>query len=182
MNDLGEGRRNEEFELFDQLYARLRRFAAVVADLDVDPDDLVHDALAATLGRCALSDLDDPSAYLKRSILNASSNHRRRRATARRFLPRLAGPTVTVDDYPSDLSVIDRLAPTDRAVIFLADVEGLGHAAIAQELGLSAAAVRKRASRARARLRRELGGTEPARDNEPRVDLVEHDVSRTGED
>ncbi len=49
--------RVSDFEIFADLYPKLRRFAAVVADLDMEPDDLVQDALAATLRRHDLSEL-----------------------------------------------------------------------------------------------------------------------------
>ncbi len=139
--------------IFEELYPPLRRFAAVVADLDVDPDDLVQDALAATLARHRLSDLRRPGAYLRRAILNTAANHRRRAGHLRRLLPKLVPDPATVDAYPSDLSILDQLDPTDRAVLYLADVARLRHTEIASELGISESAVRKRASRGRRRLR-----------------------------
>lgn len=145
------------FALFDSLYPMLRRFAAVVADLDMDPDDLVQDALASTLARHPLEELDRPSAYLKQAIVNAASNKRRRAARWRGLLPRVATNAAIDDDYPSDLSILDELSPVDRAVIYLADVEGQPHDLIADDLGLTASAVRKRASRARRQLRESLG-------------------------
>ncbi len=148
--------RVSDFEIFADLYPKLRRFAAVVADLDMEPDDLVQDALAATLRRHDLSELEQPAAYLKRAIVNSVSNHRRRSSTFRRLLPKLASSPASSDHYPSDLAILDELAPLDRAVIFLADVEGQPHALIAQELGLTPSAVRKRAHRARKQLRRIL--------------------------
>jgi len=142
-----------DFEIFDELYPVLRRFAAVVADADMDPDDLVQDALVATLARYQLADLDQPQAYLKRAIVNRASNKRRRAGRLRRLLPRLGDEDKTVDDYPSDLAVLDELDRLDRAVVFLADVEGLSHDVIAEQLGMSDTASRKRASRARSQLR-----------------------------
>ncbi len=146
----------DEFEMFEALYPVLRRFAAVVADLDMDPDDLIQEALVATLQRHRLSELDQPAAYLKRAIMSSASNYRRQRSMFRRFLPRLATGSITTDSYPSDLSMLDSLAPTDRIVVFLADVEGLPHALIADQLGLTPGAVRKRVSRGRRRLRQSL--------------------------
>ena len=54
----------DDFALFDDLYVELRRFAAFVADSDIEPDDLVQDALLATLKRYELSELENPAAYL----------------------------------------------------------------------------------------------------------------------
>ncbi len=146
-----------DFELFEQLYVKLRRFAAVVADMDMDPDDLVQDALAAALRRHDLSELDHPAAYLKQAIVRSVSNQRRRAGRFRDLLPKLATPDKTSDQYPSDLAILDELKALDRAIVYLADVEGLSHELIAAELGLTPAAVRKRASRARKQLRVLLG-------------------------
>ena len=145
-----------DFDLLVDLYPRLRRFAAVLADLDVDPDDLVQDALCATLRRHTLSEIEDPAAYLKRAMLNAVASDRRRKGVWKKLLPRLAADSHTSDRYPSDLAELDALGPLDRAVLFMVDVEGLPHGVVAIELGLTHSAIRKRASRARARLRPNL--------------------------
>jgi RNA polymerase sigma-70 factor, ECF subfamily len=49
------------------------------------------------------------------------------------------------------------LAPEDRAIVLLSDVEGWKGPEIAERLGMGAAATRKRLSRARAALRDDLG-------------------------
>ncbi len=156
----------DQFATFEEMYPSLRRFAAVVADLDMDPDDLVQDALASTLQRDAFDELDQPLAYLKRAIVHRPANKRRRAGRLRALLPRLNNDTSKSDVYPSDLAVLDELAPLDRAVIFLADVEGEPHERIAAELGLTPAAVRKRASRARRQLRSIL---------HPQISAIRHD-------
>lgn len=145
-----------EYGVFQALYPSLRRFAAVIADLDTDPDDLVQDALAATLAKHQLHKLDNPAAYLKRAMVNATSDKRRRAGLFRSLLPRLGQDASTIDSYPSDLSFLDDLAPLDRAILYLAEVEGVAHEQIATELKLTPAAVRKRASRARKKLRESL--------------------------
>ena len=38
----------------------MRRFAFVIADRDMDPDDLVHDALVRLLARGSADDIDVP--------------------------------------------------------------------------------------------------------------------------
>ncbi len=139
------------------MYPALRRFAAVVADLDMDPDDLVQDALASTLNRHRLDELDNPAAYLKQAIVHTAANSRRSKGRLRALLPRLARHPDGLDTYPSDLAILDQLAPLDRAILYLADVEGEPLAHIANELGLTGAATRKRASRARKQLRQHLG-------------------------
>lgn len=146
-----------DFALFEQLYPKLRRFAAVVADLDMDPDDLVQDALAATLRRHDLHELEYPAAYLKQAIVRSVSSNRKRASRLRALLPKLVSVDQGSDHYPSDLAYLDELKPLDRAIVYLADIDGLSHEFIAQELGLTSAAVRKRASRARKQLRVLLG-------------------------
>lgn len=146
-----------EFDIFAELYPQLRRFAAVVADTDMEPDDLVQDALAATLKRHPLTEIQRPAAYLKQAIVHAVTNHRRRAARLRRLIPLLGSADTAADHYPSDLAVLDTLDPTDRAIIFLSDVEGLSGVAIGEELGMTPGAVRKRISRSRRQLRLALG-------------------------
>lgn len=142
-----------DYSTFASMYPALRRFAAVVADLDMDPDDLVQDALISTLQRHSFDELDQPLAYLKRAIVHRASNQRRGAGRFRALLPRLGTEAAQPDVYPSDLGLLDELAPLDRAVIFMADVEGDSFERIATDLGMTPAAVRKRASRARQRLR-----------------------------
>ena len=53
---------------FAALYPSLRRFAAVVADAGVDPDDLVQDALVRVVQAGGLGRLEHPVAYFRRGI------------------------------------------------------------------------------------------------------------------
>ena len=151
-----EAGRTSDFALLEHLYPQLRRFAAVIADSDVDPDELVQDALVATLRRHELSELESPAAYLKRAMVNAVASDRRRKGRWRSLLPRVVSDSQSSDHYPSDLGELDALAPLDRAVLFLVDVERLPHDVAATQLGLTHSAVRKRASRARSQLRSAL--------------------------
>lgn len=65
-------------QTIERLYVPLRRFAAAVHPRGVDPDDLVQDALVKVLSRGGFADVSAPTAYLRRTILNLASNHRRR--------------------------------------------------------------------------------------------------------
>ncbi len=158
----GEGSNVVDEELFTALYPSLRRFAAVVADIDMDPDDLVQDALMRALQGVDLSDVSQPGAYLKRVMVNVVASRRRRKGILRRITPKLASETSSIDSYPSDLAVLEQLAPIDRAVVFLIDVEGMPSGEAAELLGLTALATRKRASRARRRLRTVVDEHPPA--------------------
>lgn len=147
--------------IFAAVYPSLRAFAAVVRPPDVDPDDLVQEALARTLRQTTLSALDDPSRFLRRVVLNLASSHRR--SFARRAeRAHLAVPlgVDSLDQYASDLGELFRLPPDQRAVIYLAVVEGLGHDAIGEQLGITAPASRARLSRGLKQLRIELRAEE----------------------
>jgi RNA polymerase sigma-70 factor (ECF subfamily) len=146
-------------EVFRPLYRPLRRFAAVVAPSDVEPEDLLQDALVATLRLHRLAELDAPAAYLRRVMLNLASNQRRRSYSRWKALRRLAAsPQQAEESYPSDLSELTWLSPRQRAVLYLSEVEGYRFAEVAEMIGMSEPAARMSATRARRRLREALTG------------------------
>ncbi|MDX1468485.1 MAG: sigma-70 family RNA polymerase sigma factor [Acidimicrobiia bacterium] len=143
--------------LIDALYPSLRRYAAVVGSSDIEPDDLVQEAFYRVLRRGGLTDLANPGAYMRRTIVNIASNERRRLGGLRRILPRLA-EEVTVDDAdPFDVEEVFNLRPRDRAVLYLSAVEGYSYAEVGEAVGVTEAAARQIASRARRKLRRLFG-------------------------
>jgi RNA polymerase sigma-70 factor (ECF subfamily) len=148
-------------QLFRDLYVSLRRFAAVTAPSDLAPDDLLQEALARTLRRGPLSELADPGAYLRRTMVNLSANHRRSMGRARRALRLVyrAGEAREAE-YPSDLADLERLGSRSRAVLYLTEVEGWTFAQVAELLGGTEEAARTRASRARRVLRIDLKAEE----------------------
>jgi RNA polymerase sigma-70 factor (ECF subfamily) len=144
---------DEESRLFAELYGPLRRFAAVVGPAEVDPDDLLQEAVARVLRRGHLTDLDQPAAYLRKTMLNLASNSRRKFARERRALVRLGPASLpTSDVYPSDLDELRSLSPRERAVLYLSEVEGYRYAEVGDLLGCTEAAARKQAMRARRHL------------------------------
>ena len=144
---------DEESRLFAELYGPLRRFAAVVGPIEVDPDDLLQEAVARVLRRRRLTDLAEPGAYLRKTIVNLASNQRRSFARERRALVRFGASVQPVGDvYPSDLNELLGLSPRERAVLYLSEVEGYRYSEIGDLLGCSEAAARKRAMRARRHL------------------------------
>jgi len=141
--------------LIEALYVPLRRFAAIVSSWGDDPDDLLHDAWLRVLERRSLSDLEDPAAYLKRTMVNLAAN-RRRQTGSRRWLRgrwNVQGPVATVDGYPSDLADLATLPTDQRATLYLAEVEGFSYDEVGQMMGCTASAARMRAMRARRHLR-----------------------------
>lgn len=153
----------EEWQIVDELYTSLRRFAAVAAPFDLEPDDLLQEALVAVLRKRQLTELDHPGAYLRKAILNAAAAHSRRMVRRRVALRLYAASARTAANpgYPSDLAELYRLSPRERSALYLHEVEGYHFSEIASMLGCSEAAAKKAGSRARRRLAVELsvGGT-----------------------
>lgn len=148
---------DEDARIFVDLYPSLRRFAGAVRPSTMDADDLVQEALVRTLSVRRLSDCDNPGAYLRTAIVRLAGDQRRRVGRWRNVETRLgAGQEEGSENYPSDLEELRRLAPRDRAVLYLVVVEGLTYRAAAKILGCSEDAARVRASRALRRLRVEL--------------------------
>src|SRR5262249_26081737 len=143
--------------VFTALYAGLRRFAAAVAPLEVEPDDLVQDALVRALAVGPLSDLDNAGGYLRTIVIRLAANHRRSLGRQRRALRLLDGAGgAVIDAYPSDLADLDGLDARDRAIVYLSVVEHMKADEIAALLGWSAGRVRMRKTRIMRRLRVDL--------------------------
>ncbi len=138
------------------IYPDLRKFAAVVADLDVDPDDLVQDALVAVLKSTSFDRLDNPLAYMKRVVVNLATSNRRRQARWKALRPKAVSPVDYHDEYPSDVGSLAGLGAVDKAALYLAEVDGYSHHEISEMLAISVPAVSKRLSRARRKLREEM--------------------------
>ena len=149
-----------ERQLITQLYPALRRIAGVAGSVDIEPDDLVQEALVRTLSKQRLAELDNPLAYLRRTIVNLASNNRRRLARRRRAVARLSTDDGWVPEYPSDVEAILDLPPRHRVILYLVEVEGVPYAEAADQLGITTTAARALASRARhkARLNLEVSG------------------------
>lgn len=140
--------------LFAAIYPALHRFACVVCPAEAEPDDLVQDATARALRLGPLTDLEHPTAYLRRAIANLASNERRRLGRQRRALAIVGRPPDLDPEYASDVAELLALPPRTRAILWLAEVEGATYDEIAELLGGSAEAARTAASRARKQLRR----------------------------
>jgi RNA polymerase sigma-70 factor (ECF subfamily) len=150
---------DEERELITALYPALRKIAAVAGSVDVEPDDLVQEALVRTLRKGPLSDLDNPLAYLRRTVVNLASNQRRSLGRRRRAVARLSVDENWLPSYPADLEAILDLPPKHRAILYLVEVEGVPYEEAAEQLGMTTVAARAMAHRARerARLALEMG-------------------------
>ena len=147
-----------EWAIVDEVYVPLRRFAAVVAPIDLDPDDLLQEALVRVLRAHRLSDLDHPGAYIRKTVLNVAVAHNGRMGRRRRALT-LYGAEKDVGHlpvYPSDLAELSELPPRERGALYLHEVEGYRYSEIGDMLGCSEAAAKKAGARGRRRFERLL--------------------------
>ena len=146
-----------ERELITALYPSLRRIAAVAGSVDVEPDDLVQEALMRTLRKGPISDLENPLGFLRKTIVNLASNQRRSLGRKRSALSRLSIEEGWWPSYPADIGAILDLPPRHRAILYLVEVEDVPYAEAAEQLGMTTAAARAMANRARKRARAALG-------------------------
>jgi RNA polymerase sigma factor (sigma-70 family) len=143
----------EEERLIRDLYPSLLIFARVVAPAEVDPEDLLQDALYRALRKGPVGRLDHPNAYLHRTMINLASNHRRRFGRYRTAVRGVKASTASLDAYPSDVAELLALSPRARIVVYLHFIEGASYKEIASILGCRESSVRSIATRARKRLR-----------------------------
>ena len=109
-----------------------------------------------TLRRGPLSDLDNPLAFLRKTIVNLASNQRRSLGRKRNALGRLFIEEGRSPSYPSDIEAILDLPPTHRAILYLVEVEDVPYEEAAEQLGMTTMAVRAMANRARKKARAAL--------------------------
>lgn len=145
-----------ERELIASLYPALRRIAAVAGSVDVEPDDLVQEALVRSLRKGPLTDLDNPLAFLRKTIVNLASNQRRSLGRRRKAVGRLAFEEAWLPTYPAHIEAILDLPPRQRAVLYLVEVEDVPYAEAAEQLGMTTQAARMMAHRAKKRARQAL--------------------------
>jgi RNA polymerase sigma-70 factor (sigma-E family) len=124
-------------------------------------EDLTQDAFVKVLGR--FHDLRNRDAfwwYLRRTIVNLSNSHFRRRRVERAWLDRQhvepGVPDPDVTDRERMRQALGVLRSEQRAAIVLRYYEDLTEADIAQALGVAPGTVKSLVSRGMARLREEL--------------------------
>ena len=130
-------------------------------------EDVVADAVAATMPKWEDGQVDDPAAYLRRAVVNNLNSFWRRRALRRvREEHRLTGDRRgqrdhddQVADRDAVLAAIDRLPTKQRTAVVLRFYEDLSTAAIADAMGTAESTVRSTLSRAADTLRDRLGPT-----------------------
>jgi RNA polymerase sigma factor (sigma-70 family) len=129
-----------------------------------EAEDVVQEAWVAALVTDHLPE-GDVGAWLRaitvRKSLDALRARARRPEPSERAVAEVdprAGDEGRRLDVLAVREALDRLPPLDRATLVLADLEGRSMGEVAEVLGSTAVAVRLRASRARRRLAKLLGG------------------------
>lgn len=124
-------------------------------------EDVVQDVLAKALVKWGrISSVDDPDAYVRRMLVNASTSFWRRAVRREQPLEQERMPERPVGDSTGDvvdrdemLALLRRLPARQRAVLVLRHYEGLPDAEIADIMGCSPVTVRSNAHRGLASLR-----------------------------
>ncbi len=167
---------------FEQLFSEhakvVYRYAVRLTGDRAEAEDVVSLTFleAWRLRKKVHADGEGLQSWLLGIATNVMRNYRRSARRYRDALARLPRDEV-IPDFADELLVrmvdterlaavraaLQRLRPTDREVFVLYVWEGLSHEAVARILGVRAATVRSRLSRARGRLR-ELTETEPQRE------------------
>ena len=122
-------------------------------------EDLAQTALASAYASWwRVRRADDPDAYVRRILINASKSRFRRHRVSEQpaaSAPEMAvaDPAVTVDERSALLAALQELPQRQRAVVVLRYWEDLTDAQTGALLGCSASTVRSQAARALAKLR-----------------------------
>ena len=122
-------------------------------------EDLAQTALASAYASWRrVRRADDPDAYVRRILINASKGRWRRHRVSEHpaeAAPEaaVADPTASVDNRSALFSALQELPQRQRAVVVLRYLEDLTDAQAAALLGCSASTVRSQAARALAKLR-----------------------------
>ncbi|CAA2110345.1 sigma-70 family RNA polymerase sigma factor [Variovorax paradoxus] len=124
-----------------------------------DAADLAQDTFVRVLRAPGLDRVEEPRAYLTTVARNLLINHVRRRAIERAYLDALALlPEPAAPSPEARLMVLETLVEIDRRLsglpaqakqaFLLAQLEGLGQAEIAAELGISVSTVKRHLAKA----------------------------------
>jgi DNA-directed RNA polymerase specialized sigma24 family protein len=138
------------------IYPDLRRFAAVVAPPNVEPDDLVQESVARVLGTGQWRKIHDLRAYLLRAIIDAAANGRGHLLDPIAVEP--VAEVTLVGTYPAGMSELSRLDPMTRGLLYLVEVEDYLVDEAAPLVGSSTEDAERQVTRARKKVR--VGGLE----------------------
>jgi RNA polymerase sigma factor (sigma-70 family) len=138
---------------FRREYGPMVQLATLLLGSRPDAEDVVQESFARVEARW--SRLDRPGGYLRRCVVNRSTDLLRRRRLERRF-GLLRQPTTQELGADELLDVVAALAPKPRAAIVLRYYVGLKQDEIAEALGVRPGTVKSMLHRALARMREEI--------------------------
>ncbi len=145
---------------FAQFYESERdraiRLAWLLTNDSTVAEDVVQDAFAALFLRFA--EVQQPVAYLRRSIINGARERARRTGREGRRLTLVMGAAPRHVDGPTGglIDAVASLSLPQRTVVVLRYWADLDHAAIADAMGVPVGTVRSLLSRATSQLRKEI--------------------------
>lgn len=141
----------------------LLRFAWLLCGDHHQAEDVVAEAFAKVLPQWRRGKVHDPSAYLRRAVVNEATSRGRRRVLEKREERRRSGRgrgTGRLDELVAERDVVvralRRLPVRQRAVLVLRYYDDLPEVDVADLLGLSVGTVKSHAARGLERLRAEL--------------------------
>ena len=136
--------------LFRERFDPMVRLATLLTGSVETAEELVMDAFARLAPR--IDELDQPAAYLRTAVVNATRSHHRRLRTARAHP--VAAEEAVVDPELDELwHRLDQLRPDQRACVVLRFYEDLSLAEIAAQLDLPLGTVKTHLHRSLATLR-----------------------------
>ena len=159
--DVSESDSGRLASLYERHAAGAIRLAYLLTGDRALAQDLAQDAFVKLAGRLAhLRDPDAFDAYLRRTVVNLSRSHFRRRRTERAYLAHEAGGRRPVSVDPPDVATseelwqaLQRLPARQRAAIVLRIYEDLPEQRVAEILRCAPGTVRSLLSRGLAQLR-----------------------------
>ena len=141
-------------ETYRELRLPLLRLAFLLTGSRETAEDVVQSAFASAHPRW--SGIEDPAAYLRRSVVNLAMDGQRREYRRRRLWPSEPEPLTAIPELDETWAHVRRLPVTQRAVVVLHYYEDLPLVEIGRLLDRPASTVRSDLRRALARLRKEL--------------------------
>lgn len=141
-------------ETYRELRLPLLRLAFLLTGSRETAEDVVQTAFASAQPRW--DRIDDPPAYLRRSVVNLAKDGQRREFRRRRLLRREPESVTAIPEIDETWALVRQLPPKQRAVVVLHYYEDLPLVEIGQLLSRPASTVRSDLRRALARLRKAM--------------------------
>lgn len=142
----------------EDLYRRCRpglvRLAHLLTGSAAAAEDVVHDAFIGFAH--SKSKVSDPPAYLRRSVVNLSTNVHRRTARERRHLASVTESVVDPAEVDETWQLVRQLPPRQRAVLVLRFYLDLSETETARLLGCKPGTVKSSTARALAKLKEKM--------------------------